>query len=431
MNSSITGQIKPIVTAMAALEKSLHVQEQSLVKQHSDLHERVRTMQASYQEMLLRQQSAPAAMTSERVQILCEDILREKRVGEVNKTSLDMALNSHSEYLLKQVGILGESIRLEVVSSTREEFAISKAQFQAKLDETATFAQELGDKHVKTRQALKELSTNVTRALGKKVDLHDFKRFVRRMEATASQTSEDFPGSSAHRSHFRTSTTSLSRHGSPSRGNIVHQDPNEEFDVLIESIRAGSSSSSSNDDDLHHHSRNTSPARLNQQQRSTTHSRSPTRSTTPSALHNTNRNNKNNRSLLSVTRTSSDQQQFDEALDHDHQLQHLRQELEQLRRQLSKVSMTTSHSAQQEVDRLDWRIALGEVSMNLRRELAEKVSREELLSTVREESDLVGARVKSLEVTTQSLVRPQDVTALENDMTLLKNKVAGELTGAR
>ena len=38
-----------------------------------------------------------------------------------------------------------------------------------------------------------------------------------------------------------------------------------------------------------------------------------------------------------------------------------------------------------ELERLDWRLALGEVSMNLRREVADKASREELYSAVRTE----------------------------------------------
>ena len=38
-----------------------------------------------------------------------------------------------------------------------------------------------------------------------------------------------------------------------------------------------------------------------------------------------------------------------------------------------------------ELDRLDWRLALGEVSMNLRREVSDKASREELYSAVRTE----------------------------------------------
>jgi hypothetical protein len=38
-----------------------------------------------------------------------------------------------------------------------------------------------------------------------------------------------------------------------------------------------------------------------------------------------------------------------------------------------------------ELERLDWRLAIGEVSMNLRREVADKASREELYSAIRTE----------------------------------------------
>ena len=52
------------------------------------------------------------------------------------------------------------------------------------------------------------------------------------------------------------------------------------------------------------------------------------------------------------------------------------------------ASVNASHLASAtaaELERLDWRLAIGEVSMNLRREVADKASREELYSAVRSE----------------------------------------------
>ena len=46
-----------------------------------------------------------------------------------------------------------------------------------------------------------------------------------------------------------------------------------------------------------------------------------------------------------------------------------------------------------ELERLDWRLAIGEVSMNLRREVADKASREEMYSAIRTEMESLDQRL--------------------------------------
>lgn len=46
-----------------------------------------------------------------------------------------------------------------------------------------------------------------------------------------------------------------------------------------------------------------------------------------------------------------------------------------------------------ELERLDWRLAIGEVSMNLRREVADKASREEMYSAIRTEMEGLDQRL--------------------------------------
>lgn len=50
-------------------------------------------------------------------------------------------------------------------------------------------------------------------------------------------------------------------------------------------------------------------------------------------------------------------------------------------------------ASMEELAKLDWRLALGELSMNLRRELADKVGREEMFSTIRMEMDTTEKRL--------------------------------------
>jgi hypothetical protein len=86
---------------------------------------------------------------------------------------------------------------------------------------------------------------------------------------------------------------------------------------------------------------------------------------------------------------------------------------------------------------LDWRIALGDVSMHLRRELADKVSREELLSLLRDEAVLLAQKVKPLEVMmekewpTLSKTLPATVHQVQQDLLVMQQRVAAEIQGAR
>ena len=46
----------------------------------------------------------------------------------------------------------------------------------------------------------------------------------------------------------------------------------------------------------------------------------------------------------------------------------------------------------------DWRLALGELSMNLRRELSDKTGREEMYSTLRDETDTIDKKLNVVTV---------------------------------
>jgi hypothetical protein len=48
----------------------------------------------------------------------------------VNQLHLDLSLAQQSEYVLKQVNIMAESIRLEVTTANRDELSVTSAQLQ-------------------------------------------------------------------------------------------------------------------------------------------------------------------------------------------------------------------------------------------------------------------------------------------------------------
>lgn len=51
-------------------------------------------------------------------------------VAQVNQLHLDLSLAQQSEYVLKQMGIVGEAIRLEVSTANRDELSVTAVQLQ-------------------------------------------------------------------------------------------------------------------------------------------------------------------------------------------------------------------------------------------------------------------------------------------------------------
>lgn len=142
-SSLVSQQIKPIVQAMSSMEKAIQLQEHHSIKQQGQWEDIYQKTNHQYQEWKVVQQHTPPPMTTERVHQIVDDIIHERHLGEINKLSLESTLSHHTEYVLKQVNILGESIRLEVVSSNREEMAIAKQQWQSIIDETVGSTREV------------------------------------------------------------------------------------------------------------------------------------------------------------------------------------------------------------------------------------------------------------------------------------------------
>lgn len=103
----------------------------------------------------------------------------------------------------------------------------------------------------------------------------------------------------------------------------------------------------------------------------------------------------------------------------------------------SQTGSSASSVGHQEVDRLDWRIALGDLSLQLRRDLSDKVSREEMLSLVKDETALLTQKIKPIEQVIHkewnvlSTELPQEVSRVTQDLSVVKQRISAEITGAR
>jgi len=106
-----------------------------------------------------------------------------------------------------------------------------------------------------------------------------------------------------------------------------------------------------------------------------------------------------------------------------------------------KASVMEKHTVTKS-NQHDWRIAIGDISMNLRRELADKAGREELYAVMTKQMDAVDAKVShvqnELDSKYSSLLEKveiracvEDVSKISNDLSGFKSRCANELTGAR
>jgi hypothetical protein len=89
LHQSINNQVKPLVTAMSSLEAALAIQESSNRQQQTIIHERAAAVERMYQEQqeyrlthaVNASGAAPASV--DRVYAIVEDVIRDRRLGEV------------------------------------------------------------------------------------------------------------------------------------------------------------------------------------------------------------------------------------------------------------------------------------------------------------------------------------------------------------
>jgi hypothetical protein len=145
--SLINTQTKPLFTALAALEKAHHASDQRILAQQHDVTERVQTLQRQFQDHVTTlhppHTTATEKWTPEKVTSIVQEYLRERKLEDLSRVHLDGMFANHTDYMLKQMGILGESIRLEIVSGNREEMNMLQQKYEASLNDTKTQTKEV------------------------------------------------------------------------------------------------------------------------------------------------------------------------------------------------------------------------------------------------------------------------------------------------
>lgn len=80
---------------------------------------------------------------------------------------------------------------------------------------------------------------------------------------------------------------------------------------------------------------------------------------------------------------------------------------------------------------MDWRLALGDLSLALRRDLSDRATREEVYTAVQAEAAGTERRVRAAEEAVAKCAKADQLVPLENTVTALRTRIANELTGAR
>jgi hypothetical protein len=96
-----------------------------------------------------------------------------------------------------------------------------------------------------------------------------------------------------------------------------------------------------------------------------------------------------------------------------------------------RQSSSNSQSKGSGVPYTDWKIALGELGLNLRRELSDKPGREEMINTIAAELEPIDRKLQTNVTDVSTKASVEDISALDNALTDLRTKIAGELTGGR
>ncbi len=147
LHQSVNSQVKPLVTALSSLEKAIQIQDVSAKHQQAAFVEKTQSLERMYREQIEYRLSHPehlaASVNREKILAILDEVIRDRRLAEVTSASVETSLAHQTEFLLKQMGILGESIRLEVVTNNREEFNAIHHATTTKITEVTALTKEI------------------------------------------------------------------------------------------------------------------------------------------------------------------------------------------------------------------------------------------------------------------------------------------------
>lgn len=425
MHQSLSTQLKPILNAVASMEKTIDIQEKvyrGQIDQTQTLIQKIGSLSSQQQ----RNDPNDVTFTS-RLRTIIDDILNERRVGEVTYMSMQSSLSEHSNILLREVTSMVESARLESTQINEEMLENSVRSFKELAGESNRIALESREQTNRVKKGLKDFAENVAKSLSRKVETKEMKESLKELIADQEALKRVVVNNAGLTSQMMTSPT-RGRHSLDVQENFS-SDADEQSSSRRVTSKIG--------DLRERQSAVMSPLSL---KRSTSAGRAEASNGFRAANNDSARRHQNADSGQSYQSLQNEFQTalngFDSIQREFRQLQQLVQTLQDNRgthgvRGLSAVHHQPLTAMDKSIENTDWRLAMGELSINLRRELGDKCGREELHCSIRQEAAILEAKSSQLLKDVATKASQEDFTKLENEVVSLRSKVAGELTGAR
>lgn len=402
VNQVLTNQINPLVTAMSAMEKVIAIQSgDDDVSKRGKNGRGLRGFGANAHEESAYSSSI-APLTVDKVYHMIDEYVHQHHLGDVTPVRVDTALAQHTEHVLREAQALCNAARVELVVENKE--AMHKmlgVEVKDKIRRLEAAAQESSDAHKKSKTAMKQLASNVAKALATKASVEEMKvQFEQERHCYRNNTN---PMDNERRSR------SVDRTPLEERSSRTH--------VNVRRSTSGSGRYSYYSDEEN----DSGSSNVNIRNRGT-----------GDDIRLRRVNDELKLDLNQIDNTVRTLKSFTEGLKGqiDAELLTIRTQMEQ-RLSASESLMRLEKNSSATMGMNDWRIALGETSMNLRRELSTKMNREEVVSYVRGEVDILDKKLLAVEKDVENKASIVCTNQIESDILLIRNKIAGELTGGR
>jgi hypothetical protein len=203
MADALNDQIRPVVSAIASLEKAIQYIEQGskACKEDVEVLRPICAAAAASADAARSGVQHMVRMDESQVVTIVETLLKEKQL-DVTALGLQNSLAEYREVLLKDVSTFLESTKLEVRTGNDEKTESLRMAVDKRMLELAVAVKEAKDSSGRTKNGVKELANNVAKALSDKADRAELKKFVNEQAehdaaATAASTAAAVSAASA------------------------------------------------------------------------------------------------------------------------------------------------------------------------------------------------------------------------------------------
>jgi hypothetical protein len=184
-NDGVNEQVRPLVNAVASLEKAIMFIEEG----HKSVKNDVEILRPICASAAASADSARMAANSinhldqNAVLTIIDQVLKERQL-DVTSAGLTVSLGEYREVLLRDVGTYFENTKEEIRVAMDRRNDILRNQMDKRLIDMGDEVKEAKETNSRIKNGVKELASNVAKALSKKADRQEFKRFVDEQHAT-------------------------------------------------------------------------------------------------------------------------------------------------------------------------------------------------------------------------------------------------------